>query len=754
VSDEDVRVGSPARSAAGLPGVVHGLSHVVRHAGIRRGAAALRILNQDGGVDCPGCAWPEPHDRSTFEFCENGAKAVADDATRDTVDAAFFARHPVADLDRRTDHWLNAQGRLVEPMHLAPGADRYAPISWDAALRRVADALRATTPERAVFYTSGRASNEAAFVFQLLARSIGTNNLPDCSNMCHESSGVALTETIGIGKGTVLLDDFAAAELIVVMGQNPGTNHPRMLTALEDAKRAGATIVAVNPLPEAGLLRFRNPQRPSGIVGAGTALADLHVPVTLGGDLPLLQFVNRHLVTSELVDHEFVAAHGEGYEPLADHLRALDPVTLAVAAGVDARAAQALADLVGRAERIVVCWAMGLTQHRDAVATIREIVNLLLLRGSIGKPGAGACPVRGHSNVQGDRTMGITERPSDGFLDRLDAATGITSPRHHGVDTVRTIEAMAAGDVDVFVSLGGNFAAATPDSAATRTALARCGLTVQVSTKLNRSHVVTGVEALILPVISRTDRDQTGGREQFVTVEDSMGMVHRSAGRLDPPGARLRSEVDVLTSIGELVGELPGGRSGTGVTWASLRADYASIRSLVEQVVDGFDDFDARVRRPGGFVLPNGPRDALRFDTPTDRAKLTVNVASPDPDRPAGTLVMQTLRSHDQYNTTVYGLDDRYRGIRGGRRVVFCNDDDLAALGIANGEMVDIETVWSDGVERRAPGFRVVAYPTPQGTCATYFPEANVLVPLGSVATGSNTPTSKYVVVRLTPRSP
>jgi formate dehydrogenase major subunit len=742
--DRHLRVGRPKGSAGGVPSVVASARHLLRHVGPVRGARTMLRLNQPDGFDCPGCAWPEPGDTSRLEFCENGAKAVAEEATTRRVDAAFFARHGVGDLAEQTDHWLGQQGRLTQPVHKPAGASHYRPIGWDGALDLIAERLRATTPDRAVFYTSGRTSNEAAFAYQLFVRLLGTNNLPDCSNMCHESSGVALVETIGVGKGTVTLEDVHAAELLLIIGQNPGTNHPRMLAALEEAKRRGASIVAINPLPEAGLIEFRNPKRPKGLLGRGTPLADLHLPIRVGADLALFQLVNRSLVERGAVDRDFVDEHCDGFDVLAAHLDGLDPEHLLAATGLAHDDVERLVELLAASERTIACWAMGLTQHRGAVATIREIVNTLLLRGSIGKPGAGACPVRGHSNVQGDRTMGIYERPPADFLDRLGATVGFDPPRAHGYDTVGAIEAMAAGEVDVFVALGGNFVAAAPDTEVTAGALARCGLTVQVSTKLNRSHVLTGEEALILPCLGRTERDTTGGREQVVTVEDSMSVVHASRGRNAPASTALRSEVAIVCDLAART------LGGDHVDWAGLAEDYDRIRDLVEAVIPGFEDYNDRARRAGGFTLPNPPRDSRSFPTASGRARLSANRFEPvevPPDR----LLLQTIRSHDQYNTTIYGLDDRYRGIRQGRRVVFVAPEDAAELGFADGDLVDLVGEWPDGRDRRAAGFRLVAYPTPRGTCAAYFPEANVLVPLDSTAEGSRTPTSKSVVIRLEP---
>jgi molybdopterin-dependent oxidoreductase alpha subunit len=743
--DRDLRVGAPRRVAAGIGGVTASASAGLAQMGVRRSALTLLRVNQPAGFDCPGCAWPEPApgDRSHLEFCENGVKAVAEEATVRRVDAEFFAGHPISELAGRSAHWLGQQGRLTEPMVRRTGTDHYTPISWPEAFALVAGELRACQqPDQAVFYTSGRTSNEAAFLWQLLARGFGTNNLPDCSNMCHESSGVALSATIGVGKGTVTLDDIHRAGLIVVVGQNPGTNHPRMLTALERAKRAGARILAVNPLPEAGLIRFRNPQRISGLAGRGTPLADRLLRIRVGGDAALFQAIGALLLARGAVDGAFVAAHTEGFEDYRTARQELDWDAVVAATGLARAEIEAAAELFAGSPATVVCWAMGLTQGPYAVATIQEIVNVQLLRGMIGRPGAGLCPVRGHSNVQGDRTMGIWHEPPR-WLPALGAALGLALPDRRGLDTVEAIRAMRDGRVRVFASLGGNFAAATPDTEVTEAALQRCALTVQISTKLNRSHVVTGKTALILPCLGRTERDQQATGEQVVTVEDSMSCVHTSRGRLAPASPVLRSEVAIVCGLGAAleISEVP---------WQRYAADYRTIRAQIAAVVPGFADFEARVSEPGGFTLPHPPRDSRTFPTATGRARFTVHRPAAV-SVPPGRLLLQTVRSHDQYNTTIYGLDDRYRGVRGGRRVVFVHPDDLAALEIPDGSTVDLVSEWRDGSERRAPGFRVVGYPTARGCAAAYFPEANVLVPLDSTAAGSNTPTSKSVVIRLVP---
>lgn len=746
--DSGLDVTKPKTWAAGVPGVTAALRQSYAQMGAARTALTLLRVNQKQGFDCPGCAWPEGDHRHIAEFCENGAKAVAEEATTRRVTREFFARHTVAELAGRSDHWLGQQGRLTEPMVKRAGSEHYEPIGWDEAIGLLASELTALgSPDEAVFYTSGRTSNEAAFAYQLFARAFGTNNMPDCSNMCHESSGSALSETIGIGKGSVLLEDLYQADLIFVVGQNPGTNHPRMLSALERAKKEGARIVAVNPLPEAGLMRFKNPQRPSGVTGKGTVLADRFLQIRLNGDHALFQALNRLLLESDApgaLDEEFLDAHAHGFAAFREHVLALDWDDVLEATGLTrGEIAATLGDVLA-AKKIIVCWAMGLTQHRNSVPTIREIVNFLLLRGNIGRPGAGVCPVRGHSNVQGDRTMGIWEKPKPAFLDALAAEFGFEPPREHGLDTVDAIRAMRDGRARLFLGMGGNFVRATPDSAVTEAALRGCRLTAQVSTKLNRSHAVTGELALILPTLGRTELDVQASGPQFVSVEDSMGMVHASRGRLAPASEHLLSEVSIVCRLARAA--LP----GSAIGWDAMERDYDVIRDHVSRVVPGFADYNARVREPGGFTLPHAPRDERRFPTATGKANLTVNELEVL-RVPEGRLLLQTVRSHDQYNTTIYGLDDRYRGVKAGRRVVFVNPDDLSALGVADGATVDLVSEWSDGTERRAPAFRVISYPTARGCAAAYFPETNVLVPLDSTAEVSNTPTSKSVVVRLEP---
>ncbi|MFJ4502376.1 FdhF/YdeP family oxidoreductase [Streptomyces sp. NPDC088864] len=740
------RVGPAQHAAAGLPAVTESLRVAQRQMGLSRTARTLLKVNQKDGFDCPGCAWPEGDKRHVAEFCENGVKAVAEEATLRRVTPDFFAAHPVDDLAGRSGYWLGQQGRITQPVYLPEGADRYQAVTWERAFEIIAEELGAlASPDEAVFYTSGRTSNEAAFLLQLFAREFGTNNLPDCSNMCHESSGSALTETIGVGKGSVSLEDLHHADLIIIAGQNPGTNHPRMLSALERAKTAGAKIISVNPLPEAGLERFKNPQTPHGML-KGTPLNDLFLQIRIGGDQALFRLLNKLILASEgAVDERFVAEHTHGYEEFAAAAAEADWDETLAATGLDRAAIEQALDMVLASERTVVCWAMGLTQHKHSVPTIREIVNFLLLRGNIGRPGAGVCPVRGHSNVQGDRTMGIFERPSTAFLDALDAEFGITSPRHHGYDVVRAIRALRDGDAKVFFAMGGNFVAATPDTDVTEAAMRNARLTVHVSTKLNRSHAVTGARALILPTLGRTDKDVQASGKQFVTVEDSMSKVHASRGNLTPASPHLLSEPAIVARLARAVLG-----PGSATPWEDFERDYATIRDRISRVVPGFENFNARIAHPGGFTLPHGPRDSRRFPTETGRANFT---AAPVeyPELPEGRLLLQTLRSHDQYNTTIYGLDDRYRGIRGGRRVVLVHPDDAAALGLPDGTYTDLVSEWKDGVERRAPGFRVVHYPTARGCAAAYYPETNVLVPLDSTADTSNTPASKSVVVRFDP---
>ncbi|MFF0492816.1 FdhF/YdeP family oxidoreductase [Nocardia sp. NPDC004068] len=750
IDETRVTITPPKDRAAGVEAVAVALERAVEEMGVVRTARTLARLNQRHGFDCPGCAWPEPTGhRRPAEFCENGAKAVAEEATLRTVGPEFFAEHSLADLADKSGYWLGQQGRLTHPMVLRPGDTHYSPIAWDDAYRLIANTLRdLASPDEAVFYTSGRTANETAFLYQLLVRCYGTNNLPDCSNMCHESSGAALSSSIGIGKGSVSIDDFAAADLIVVAGQNPGTNHPRMLSALATAKANGATVIAINPLPETGLIGFRDPQTLEGLT-TGVTIADDFLQIRLGGDMALFRGLARLLFEAEdrapgtVVDRAFVDAHTVGFAEFEKQSRAVDLDLVEEATGLTRAQLERTARLLADSKATIVCWAMGLTQQRHGVATIEEITNVLLMRGMIGKPGAGVCPVRGHSNVQGDRTMGIWEKMPESFLAALDSEFGIRSPRGHGYDTVAAIRAMRDGKAKVFFGMGGNFVSATPDTAVTEAALRGCELTVQVSTKLNRSHVVHGRTALILPTLGRSDRDVQGGVGQQVSVEDSMSMVHLSTGRLTPVGAELRSEVAIVC---ELARELLGPEHP--VPWERFRGDYDTIRDAIGRVVPGCADYNRKVRERNGFQLPHPPRDAREFRTGTGRANFAVNELAWLPV-PPGRLILQTLRSHDQYNTTIYGLDDRYRGIHHGRKVVLVHPEDIAAFGFAEGELVDLVSEWVDGSERRVGGFRLVPYATPRGNAAAYYPETNPLVPLDHVAERSNTPVSKAVTIRL-----
>lgn len=761
IDESKLTVTKPKTKAVGIPAVVNSLKISLEQMGPLRSVQTLLAVNQVDGFDCMGCAWPEHEKRNAAEFCENGAKAVAEEGTRRRVTPEFFANHSIEDLKTRDDYWLGQQGRLTHPMFLAEGATHYAPIEWDAAYELIAQEMKEMDhPDQAVFYTSGRTSNEAAFLYQLLVRGSGTNNLPDCSNMCHESSGSALVETIGIGKGSVSLVDLETASLIFVAGQNPGTNHPRMLSALEKAKKNGAVIISVNPLPEAGLLRFENPQTISGTL-VGTQLTDDFLQIRAGGDQALFQGLGKYLLEAEaqgkktpglttVLDHEFIDNHTVG---INDYLRHLEKVTwseIVEATGLSLEQIKATGERLLASNATIVCWAMGLTQHKHSVPTLRDVVNVLLLQGNIGKPGAGVCPVRGHSNVQGDRTMGIFEKMPEAFHDRLDQEFKFRSPRKHGYDTVAAIRAMRDGKVRVFIGMGGNFVRAAPDSEVTERALANTDLTVQISTKLNHSHVSTGRRALILPTLGRTEKDAQRTGDQRVTVEDSMSAVHASRGRIKPASEHLHSEVAIVCNLAHKLftdnDTLPLPNTPQAA-WLSLKDDYSLVRKHIEAVVDGFEDFEERIQHPGGFVLPHPPRDARQFETASGKAHFTGNELE-FIKVPEGRLVLQTLRSHDQYNTTIYGKDDRYRGIHGGRRVVLVNEADITELGFTDGDMVHLISEFH-GTERRAENFRIVSYSTPKGCAAAYYPETNVLVPLDSVADTSGTPTSKSVIVRL-----
>jgi len=752
VTEGHIEVSKPKTWTAGMPGIIHSMGPAFTQMGVSRSLKALSAMNQKDGFDCMSCAWPDADHRATVAFCENGAKALTWEATPITVPSGFWAEKSIDDLRAMSGYWLGMQGRLVEPVHKPAGQNHYRPVSWDDAFSIIARKLNGLdSPDQAAFYTSGRTANETAFIYQLFVRAFGTNNLPDCSNMCHESTGYAMGQTIGIGKSTVSYGDFAKADLVIIMGQNPGSNHPRMLNALEEAKEAGADIVAVNPLPEAGLMRYKNPQRVKGIIGKGTGLADQYLQIRIGGDMALMQAVSKRVLDAEaanpgtVLDHQFLEEHCQGLEGLKAHLAHLDERAVLEATGLRVEEIDELAARYLKAEKVIITWAMGLTQHKKAVPTIKEIINLLLLRGNIGRPGAGASPIRGHSNVQGDRTMGIWERMPPAFLDALENEFGFNPPRESGVDSVAAIRGMRDGDIKVWIALGGNLVAAISDTAVAEAAMQNTEMTVQISTKLNRSHVVVGDEALILPTMGRSEIDIQAGGPQFVSVEDSVCAVRPSRGRVDPVSPNLLSEVSIVTRLARAVlGDK------VAVDWAGFERSYDLIREHISRVVKGCAGYNRQIRQDGGFILPNGPRDTRTFPTPTGRAMLTVNdlehIACPP-----GRLLLQSMRAHDQFNTTIYSLNDRYRGIKKGRQVIFVNPADLAELGIADGELVDVHSEFTDNVDRVLRHFRVVAYPSARGCAAAYFPEANALVPLESVAEGSNTPASKSVVVRLEP---
>lgn len=754
---ENIKVTEPKDWAAGVTAVWAAFKDVLEEESPVRGMKALLHMNQKGGFDCSSCAWPDPDDdRSPIaEYCENGAKALAWEATNKKLTADFFAKHSVYELSQLDDLEIGKKGRLAEPVYLPKGGTHYQPISWDDAFKLIARHLNdLKSPDEAAFYTSGRTSNEASFLYQLFVREYGTNNMPDCSNMCHESTSVGLADAIGMGKGTVTLNDFYETDVIIIIGQNPGTNHPRMLSALEKAKKNGSKIIAVNPLREAGLLAFKNPQTVKGIFGMSTQLADLYLQIRINGDMALLKAMEILLYQAELenpgtvFDHQFIHQKTSGYLDFIHSLHHYNPAELAGDAGVALEDVQQAVDMIKHKKRIIICWAMGVTQHVNGVATVKEIVNLTLLKGSIGKPGAGLCPVRGHSNVQGNRTMLIWDKPKPEQLDKLKEVFGFEPPRGKGLDVVEAIKEMHEGKLKVFFGMGGNFLSATPDTVYTAEALRKLKLSVQVSTKLNRSHLVHGEESLILPTLSRSDKDVSGGMEQIVSCENSMGVMQLSKGVLDPIADNLKSETVIVC---EMAKATLGSRSV--VDWDRYASNYDHVRDAIEKVIPGFKDYNKRIREPGGFYLPNAPREG-RFDNKAHNNKAIFTV-SPIPSH---TLAddeyrMTTIRSHDQFNTTIYGNEDRYRGIHNGRRVIFMNPADIARAGLKDGDEVDLFNYFN-GKERVAHLFRVVAYNIPERDTATYYPEANVLIPVDSVAEQSNTPTSKMVIIKMKKHRP
>ncbi|HEV7814939.1 MAG TPA: FdhF/YdeP family oxidoreductase [Janthinobacterium sp.] len=728
-------------------------------------AGNLRSLfeqNQPDGFDCPGCAWPDREHGSTFEFCENGVKAVAAESTSKRVRPEFFGGHTVTELLEQSDYELEQHGRLTDPMRYDAASDKYVPVSWDEAYQLTARHLKALGhPDQAAFYTSGRASNEAAFLFQLFVRAYGTNNFPDCSNMCHEATSRGLPATVGVGKGTVLLKDFEHCDTVLVFGQNPATNHPRMLGELREVARRGATIVSINPLKERGLERFASPQHPIEMITmSSTKISSLFIRPKLGGDFALIKAVAKRTLELDdaalergeerILDVEFLAEHSSGFLAFAADLRQESWDLLVAESGVPREEIEKLAQVYVNGKAVIATWGMGLTQHKNSVATIQMLSNLMMMRGNIGRLGAGLCPVRGHSNVQGDRTMGIEERPTDAFLDRMQAVFGFEQPRHHGLDVVNTIEAMLAGQVKVFVGLGGNFVMATPDTPRTFEALRSCDLTVNISTKLNRSHLVIGRDALILPTLGRTEIDMQNGVAQGVTVEDSMSMVHISFGMNKPASPNLMSETAIVAGMAHAtLGKVH------GIDWLDYAGDYAKIRDAIEKVFDGFFDFNKRVAVPGGFHLRVASRDRV-WNTPSGKATFIAHsveentpIARARAKHGEQMMVLMTTRSHDQYNTTIYAMDDRYRGVFGQRRVVFISQDDIDMLGFVDGEWVDMIGIWEDGIDRRADRFKLVAYDIPRGCIGAYYPETNPLIPLSSVADIAGTPTSKSVPVLL-----
>jgi len=750
-----LKLGKIKKVAAGIPAVVSSLEKVVGEAGFSRGMKALWYLNKKGGFDCPSCAWPDPDDERSgiAEYCENGARAVAEEATAKKLDAEFFRQNSISDLSKLSDYEIGGKGRIAQPVYLPKGGSHYQPISWDQAFDKIGRSLNSlASPDEAIFYTSGRTSNEAAFLYQLFVREYGTNNLPDCSNMCHESSGVALGQSLGIGKGSVTLEDFYEAEVIMILGQNPGTNHPRMLTALNKAKANGAKIISINPLPETGLMGFSNPQTIKGVLNFDTTLTDLFLQVKINGDMALLKAIQILLLNQDdkspgtVLDFDFIKNNTLGFSDFRKDVAKYNPAELAQIAGIPYSQVQEAAEILKNKKKIIACWAMGLTQHRNAVDTIKEVVNLLLMKGSIGKPGAGTCPVRGHSNVQGDRTMGIYEKPSAKFLAAIEANFGFTPPQNHGYDTVEAIKAMHEGKAKVFFAMGGNFLSATPDTNFTAEALRKCQLTVQVSTKLNRSHLVHGEEAIILPCLGRSDMDMVNGENQFVSCENSMGVVQSSKGVLKPISEHLLSEPVIVCKLAKATLG-----TKTNTNWEGYALHYDHIRQEIERTIPGFQNYNLRVREPGGFYLPNCNREG-NFDTTSQRAHFNL-APLPENKLQEDELVMMTIRSHDQFNTTVYGLNDRYRGIYNERRVILMNAADMSARNLNKGDVVDIFNQHA-GTERIARKFIVVEYPIPEGCTATYFPETNVLVPVTSVAEKSNTPTSKHVIITLRKREP
>ncbi|KAA2223138.1 FdhF/YdeP family oxidoreductase [Chryseobacterium sediminis] len=753
----DLKLKPPKNWAAGFPAVIHSLDQLVLNASVLRGGRALFSMNQFDGFDCPSCAWPDPDDeRSKLgEYCENGAKALAEEATSKTIGADFFRENSVYDLAKLTDFEISQLGRIAEPMYLPKGGTHYQSISWDDAFAKISEKLNALdSPNEAIFYTSGRTSNEATWVYQLFAREFGTNNFPDCSNMCHETSGYALSRSIGIGKGTVKLEDFYDTDLIMIIGQNPGTNSPRMLSALTKGKKNGAKIMAINPLPEAGLKGFKNPQEVRALLNKPYELSDLYLPVRINGDMALLKALQILVLEEEaknpgkVLDQDFIMNKTAGFNELAEELKRYDLNFLSEECGISIENLREAAQMIASKKRIIICWGMGITQQHNGVEMIYNIVNLLLMKGSIGIQGGGACPVRGHSNVQGNRTLLINHHPTTAQLDRLEEYYGFKVPREGGYDVVNALKAMHQEKVKFMFCMGGNFLSAAPDTTFTAEAMRKLEMSVIVSVKLNRNHLIHGKEALILPVISRSEKDMINGELQHVSTENSMGVVEWSRGILDPISKHLINETHVAARMAKAV---LGERSV--VDWDKFINSYDAVRNDIEQCIPGFENYNKRVVQKGGFYLPNGPRDGI-FNSEFYPGKATFNItAVPDNSLADDEYLMGTTRTHDQFNTVVYGLNDRYRGIFNERRIVMMNEKDIEKAGLKEGDHVDLFN-YDDGIERIAPLFIVVKYPIPQKSTMTYFPETNVLVSINNVVNGANMPASKYVRIKIRKHSP
>lgn len=753
MTERPPRQSPPSTAAAGLTALKVTYEHARQQTGVIRALRVLTQANQKRGFDCPGCAWPDAHERSWFEFCENGAKAILDEATKQRATPSFFSERSISELNQLSDQELNQAGRLIEPLIKRADSDRYEQLSYQDVYEIIAaEMAQLEHVDQAAFYTSGRTSNEAAYLYQLMVRALGTNNLPDCSNLCHESSGVALKHTIGIGKGTVRLADFELADLIFVVGQNPGTNHPRMLSTLRAARLRGATIVSVNPLIEPGLVRFSHPQEPADLLSLGAEISDKFVRVQVGGDQALFRALNKRLLELErscpgAIDRAFIAEHTTGIVELEAAAQAASYDELEKQSGIAFEEVDQLARLSIQSRATIVCWAMGLTQHENAVDTICEVSNFLLLRGNIGKPGAGACPVRGHSNVQGDRSMGIAPELSEEVRKATEQRYDLMIPKERGLDSVATIQAMFHQRVKVFMALGGNFLSACPDTEVTRTALSRCDLTVFISTKLNRSHLAPGRISIILPCLGRTERDITELGEQIVSVENSMGIVHASRGGSTPAHPQLRGEPRLIAELASVIFEKMSQKGHRwsavqGLPWRDWAHNYELIRDEIAAVVPGFGNYNQRLRNESGFELENGPRDR-NFTTSSAKARFTSAMVR-RLEAKEGELILMTVRSHDQFNTTVYSNNDRYRGVSESRRVVLMNPVDLSKRNLKAGSKVRITSHFGQET-RSVQDFYALAYDVPEGTAAAYFPEANPLVFLESYAATSRTPTSKSI---------